>query len=370
MHLSKEDFFKHFNLTEDLYLANTSRFKVVDQLFQEIIDLLHPEAGILVEDRKKVDQIIAKIAKVVSGIFNINLDMEIDWKRNSEIMNFAYTQISDDLYKKIFSDLKEVHISKKYGYHFVTMTDVMVRFEAAIFREIAIINSGKSDLKGFDRFTGRHLTEILLHEIGHNVFIFYRLDYDEAAKKYTFEAEGVPRIVMPDKMKFVPNILEKFFSISAFLVLFLSTAMFSAGILYLVSFGFAITGYISALFANKFGFKNFKGKYMEIEGHANNLPFQYGYGTEILDSTIYIPYMTDRQFLKKNLKAYKKAQNEWPYQTMIVRDVLKMIQDEQKDPNITPEGKAYLKKLLDYVNNDLKTYHKALEIHTNYEESE
>lgn len=57
MHLSKEDFFKHFNLTEDLYLANTSRFKVVDQLFQEIIDLLHPEAGILVEDRKKADHL-------------------------------------------------------------------------------------------------------------------------------------------------------------------------------------------------------------------------------------------------------------------------------------------------------------------------
>lgn len=370
INIDRESFFKFHGLNEDLYLANTSRFKIVDKYFDSIIALLHPEAGVLVNDRKKIDDIMAKITKVVAGIFNLNLDMAVDWKRNGRIQNFAYTQITEDIYRKIFSDLKEVYVSKKYGYHFVKMTDVNVRFEAAIFKEIAKINSGLSMIEGFTKFTGRHLTEILLHEIGHNVFIFYHLDYDEATKKYTFEAPNIPKIVMPESLKFVPNILEKFFSISSFLFFTIAAAMMSAGIVGLLSFGFAITGIVSSIFAQKYGFKNFKGRYMEIEGHANNLPFQYGYGQEILESTIYIPYMTDREYLRRNIKRYREIQKQWPYQTMIVRDVLKMIEEEQKNPDITPEGKAYLKKLLDYVNSNLKTYHKALEIHTNYEESE
>lgn len=365
MILLNEAQYQIFN--EDIYLNLRQELKAVDKLFDQLLDLVDQDLGLPEKKYTEAEGILKKVRDIFSKMFNADIDLEFDYKRQ-EVTNIAYTIFTANLFKDFFGAGDKVLADAKEGYSYVKTGYCHVAIEIVALKYFKRVQTGDIEAKGMSsRFNGRHLTAIMVHEIGHNIFLPYSLAFRADLNKYVIQAENGPKLIISDNvLKRNEGLLRKLFV--AKVATFLTNI--AIGILFSFSFIFNfIIGNGSKIFFLLLMMDTKMVKYMGREAHANNLPLQYGYGQEVLDSTIYIPLIQVNTFYKKSMKKYLDAQKKLPYQTVIVRDLIIMIKDEMKHAD-TPESKKYLNSLLDFAKNKLRKTHSEMGINNDYENTE
>ena len=206
-------------------------------------------------------------------------------------------------------------------------------------------NKKKEFPKNLKPITGRALTSILLHELGHNVFMYFRFNNDKGTGRYTFQLKDKPKIIVyKDKFKDHKKML-----LYVFILLYLTLPSFILKNI--------VLNVISAEINNL--------NYMRVEQNANTLPFQYGYGKEIFENTIRIKWIQDGLSFF-DMKSVLQALNleHRSYQSIITRDVIDMINEEKKNTNNDPEAKEYLDSLKKEFLKDIKLIQTDMGIRT------
>lgn len=336
------------SLYEDIYIgkANTTQLNKIDNYFEDLIDLISINDG-LRRNKKEASMIMRKIKIIVDKMFNINIDLEIDYFPT--IRYFAYTIRGQEIVNIIESQVKEIIINKDTGYHLIEVKKFLVRFESIALMYLKYpetLSKGSIDKlpNGAKRpLTGRDLTSILLHEIGHNIFVPFEFNQKNDGV-YEFKVDNAkPIIVYEDKF---PS--------------FYTFAVFATSIIMplVMVMGYLGTTFLTFVIFAKAIDKIDKNNYMVQEKNANTLPFQYGYGEEILYITLKTKWITDSfrspiarvvDNFKRKLKLSKRD-----YEAIITRDILKMIDDELKNPNNDKEQIEYLIRVRKKYQEDIK----------------
>ena len=336
----KRNYEKFVSLTEDMFTGgkNSPQLRQIDSYFDEIVDLIDEEHG-LSKDKGKVNQLLRKIKTICDKMFNIDLDIQVEYNR-PEMQNLAYTYFNEDTIELINSEIKHIVINKETGYHMINRRYVNMFFENQGLRYLKFLNlsqvksNSNKDIPDLVDLNGRHLTSILLHELGHHVFFPFYFDQKNDGSYEIQIGDQEPFIVHEDEFNF-----EGINTTISVLALIASMVSLSMGFL---TFGIA-TSILSRIISGKINFDN----YMRNEKNANTLSFQYGYIEELFDDTIRIKWIQDGTKLfnikDRFRKIFKRGGNE--YQSVITADLLKLLDKELQNSNNTKEQIRYLEKM-------------------------
>lgn len=337
--LEENSFSKMYNnikLNEDIFLGNASELHKVDGLFQDLLDLVElEERGISKKNKSYADNILKEIKVIIDKMFNINMSLSIDYKVKSP-SSVAYTVFSKDIIKVFESKVKEILISKETGYNFIKLRKLNVAFEnvaLAYFKYPEELSRHKIKAN-LVKFEGRHLTEILLHEIGHNVFISYYVKNNNGGRVFKFDTNvfNMKPVTVYDNMS--PRVLDA-------LVLSLVTIWLSA-------IGLSFSAFF--IINDRFGSNN----YMRIEGTANNLVVQYGYSKELYDTSVAINAIFTGNGNLFNRIIDRITWGIYGYQGIIMSDVYAMLQTELRNPNNSPKDIEHIEEVLEYYRKQRK----------------
>lgn len=320
-------------LNENFYWEHKKDLSEVDNLFQKILDM-STELGIPFNQRKEALSIFKEIQKIVGSIFNIKLKLALDFEREQPI-NLAYTIPTKESINEVYSDLETIVIKKEEGYSYIKLKEVYVFFESIAFGLFSHPESFKSRGIDIPVLTGRNMTAILLHEIGHNVFLVY--SYNPKGKELKFYntdnwKEEKPFILDPET-DVIDSELRNV-QIGAIL----------APITFFTSLTIAV---LSASSSN----------YLRQEKYANTLPIQYGYAEEVYVNAVFIHKLfNDNTWYKKILD--KINWNLKGYQYFIKKGLIRTLTNESKDPNNSSYQRKYALELIDRLKN-VKKQHKT-----------
>lgn len=353
-------------LVEDIYLNRRQELKTVDKLCDKLLDLVDPYKGLPEDQYPAANKIVADIKKILSNMFNAEIDLELDYSR-TEVTNIAYTIFTKSYFKELFFIGDKVLADAKEGYSYVKKGYAFVRVETVALKYMKQLQEGIIQAKGMkSKFNGRHLTAILVHEVGHNIFLSYNIAFRADLGKYVIQTGNSPQLIIsPNVLKKNNGVLIKAFfaKLASFLTAIAISLLFSySEIIKMITLAGSYVVYFLAHIKKK------TASYMNGEAHANNLPLQYGYGQEVLDSTIYIPLIQTKTTFNNDMKKYLELQKTLPYQTIIVRDLIIMIKDEMKVAT-DPKAKKYLSDLLNFAKNILRKTHGEMGIKNDYEET-
>src|SRR5699024_11946304 len=121
------------------------------------------------------------------------------YNNKSRLEKFAYTKYTSNIVEVVDSRVKEIMINKETGYHFIKVRKIKVAFEHMalhLMKYPELRRDSKRDTPNID-FTGRHVISILLHEIGHNVFIPFYFNQKNDDVYEVRLGKGKPIIIHP-----------------------------------------------------------------------------------------------------------------------------------------------------------------------------
>ena len=331
---------KFISLREDMFTGgkNSSQLRQIDSYFDEIVDLIDYDEG-LSKNKGKANQLLRKIKAICDKMFNIDLDIQIDYNRPT-VHNIAYTYFNEDTIELINSEIKHIVINKETGYHMINKRYVNMFFENQGLRYLKYLklshvrSNSRKEIPDLEEFKGRHLTSILLHELGHHVFFPFYFDQKNDGSYEIQVGDHEPFIVHEDK-----------FNVKGVNVTIAVLAYISAVVA--ISMGFVALGYAAVILFSMTSNNIQMSDYMRNEKNANTLPFQYGYVEELFDDTVRIKWIQDGNKLfnigDKFRKIFKRGGSE--YQSVITADLLKILDKEIKNSNNTKEQIRYLEKM-------------------------
>lgn len=213
------------------------------------------------------------------------------------------------------------------------------------------------------------MLSILLHEIGHNVFIPFYFDQDND-KNYRFKiGNGKPIIIYKDFLEYRSlSTMEKVVSIILTYIgaVGLVAAIAGLGLLAsLVGIGIGVTALAGSVKIASLD-KTYAKDYMRNERNANTLPFQYGYIKEMLEETAMIQKLivdgsfngVFREFKKMDAKYWSNG----GYQSIITKDIMGMLNTELSNPNNGERERKMLKDIKDFYVREIKLIQAEMEI--------
>lgn len=340
-------------LNEDMYTVNRQKLKTVENLFDQALALIDKDNWRR-SDRAGIQKIFDKISVIINKKFNVEMRLMIDVKA-FKVSSVAYTVYTEDVADIIKSQVEEIVIDEKYGYHFIEAKKIDVGFELVALS--GFLKLGEiTNKNGYSyKFEGRHMVSILLHEIGHNVFIPFYFDQDNDKNYRVKIGNQKPIIIYKDFLKFKGmRTSVKFLAATLSLISIVAIGVAAASImtisLFFTSFGISTAAGVLSdriIKAEEKSASKIKD-HMRNERNANTLPFQYGYVKEILEETVMIQKLIvegDFSGLYKNFqKMDKSVWSNGGYQSIITKDIMGMINTELSNPNTNEKDKALLKK--------------------------
>ena len=215
------------------------------------------------------------------------------------------------------------------------------------------------------------MLSILLHEIGHNVFVPFYFDQDND-KNYRIKiGNSKPIIVYKDFLEYRKlNVMEKILSIVLAYVGVISLCVAVAGLGILASViavGVSVASFTGSTKIASLD-KSFAREYMRNERNANTLPFQYGYVREMLEETAMIQKLMVEGYFNGVYKEFKKLDAKYwsngGYQSIITKDIIGMINAELNNPNNGERERKMLKDVKDFYVREIKLIQAEMEIET------
>lgn len=355
-------------LSEDMYSHNRSRLAKVDELFDKVLSAVN------VEDWRSSDRVVMqknldKITVLVNKIFNIDMNLSLDVKATKP-KSVAYTTYTEDVINVFESQVQEIIIDQKFGYSFIELKKVDVAFELVALQKFLKIGTITSKDGQSFKFEGRHMTSILLHEIGHNVFIPFYFDQDNDKNYRVKIGNAKPIIIYKDFLEYKEISTMKKLIATILYVTGMVSVIASAGMSSVLFAAASLLGGAAALGTSRVILskdKSYAKEYMRNERNANTLPFQYGYVREILEETIFIQRLIvmDASF-KGTYTQYKKLDNKYwsngGYQSIITKDIIGMIDTEISNPNTSDKDRKLLKEVKENYRRRIKLLQAEIEI--------
>lgn len=360
-------------LNEDMYTANRQKLKTVENLFDQALALIDKDNWRR-SDRAGIQKLFDKVSVIINKKFNIEMRLMLDVKA-ANVLSVAYTVYTEDVADIVKSQVEEIVIDEKYGYHFIETKKVDVNFELASLA--GFIKLGEiTNKNGYAyKFEGRHMVSILLHEIGHNVFIPFYFNQDNDKNYQVKIGNQKPIIIYKDFLKYKDmrnsvKFLAYTLSLISIAAIGIAVASITTTVLFFTSLGIStVTGVLSYKVTNdeKKTISRIKN-YMRNERNANTLPFQYGYVKEILEETVMIQKLIVEGRLNGLYKRFQKIDKSvWTnggYQSIITKDIMGMINTELNNPNTSEKDKALLKKAKETYLREIKLLQAEVAIDT------
>lgn len=356
-------------LNEDMYTANRQKLKTVENLFDQALALIDKDNWRR-SDRAGIQKLFDKISVIINKKFNVEMRLMLDVKA-AKTSSVAYTVYTEDVADIIKSQVEEIVIDEKYGYHFIEAKKIDVSFELVALS--GFLNLGEiTNKNGYSyKFEGRHMVSVLLHEIGHNVFIPFYFDQDNDKNYRVKIGKQKPIIIYKDFLKYKElSAGMRFLAATLSLISVAALGVASAGVLPATFFASLGISAASAILSHAIAKsdKTFAKDYMRNERNANTLPFQYGYVKEILEETVMIQKLiVDGEFsgLYKNFQKMDKSfWTNGGYQSIITKDIMGMINTELNNPNTNEKDKALLKKAKETYLREIKLLQAEVAIDT------
>lgn len=356
-------------LNEDMYTANRQKLKTVENLFDQALALIDKDNWRR-SDRAGIQKVFDKISVIINKKFNVEMRLMLDVKA-AKTSSVAYTVYTEDVADIIKSQVEEIVIDEKYGYHFIEAKKIDVSFELVALS--GFLNLGEiTNKNGYSyKFEGRHMVSVLLHEIGHNVFIPFYFDQDNDKNYRVKIGKQKPIIIYKDFLKYKElSAGMRFLAATLSLISVAALGVASAGVLPATFFASLGISAASAILSHAIAKsdKTFAKDYMRNERNANTLPFQYGYVKEILEETVMIQKLiVDGEFsgLYKNFQKMDKSfWTNGGYQSIITKDIMGMINTELNNPNTNEKDKALLKKAKETYLREIKLLQAEVAIDT------
>lgn len=335
-------------LNEDMYLSNRKKLEKVERLFDEALALVDAKNWRR-SDRAGIQKIFDKISVIINKKFNVEMRLVLDVKAPKP-SSIAYTVYTEDVLNILRSQVEEIVINEKTGYSFIEVKKIDVSFELVALKDFLKLGTFTTKNGHSFKFEGRHMLSILLHEIGHNVFIPFYFDQDND-KNYRFKiGNGKPIIIYKDFLEYRSlSTMEKVVSI-------ILTYIGAVGLVT------ALAGSVKIASLDK----TYAKDYMRNERNANTLPFQYGYIKEMLEETAMIQKLivdgsfngVFREFKKMDAKYWSNG----GYQSIITKDIMGMLNTELSNPNNGERERKMLKDIKDFYVREIKLIQAEMEI--------
>lgn len=338
-------------LNEDMYLSNRKKLEKVEKLFDEALALVDVENWRR-SDRAGIQKIFDKISVIINKKFNVEMRLAIDVKAPKPNA-VAYTIYTEDVANVIKSQVEEIIVDEKFGYSFIELKKIDVAFELVSIKEFLRLGTFTTKNGYSYKFEGRHMLSILLHEIGHNVFVPFYFDQDND-KNYRIKiGNSKPIIVYKDFLEYRKlNVMEKILSIVLASV---------------IAVGVSVTSFTGSTKIASLD-KSFAREYMRNERNANTLPFQYGYVREMLEETAMIQKLMVEGYFNGVYKEFKKLDAKYwsngGYQSIITKDIIGMINAELNNPNNGERERKMLKDVKDFYVREIRLIQAEMEIET------
>lgn len=308
----------------------------IDKAFQTILDECvvsegssrDAEKDFTLKLDKKLDEQLTIIEKSVKKIFNIDLNIKIDTK-TKRLEYFACIFLTEDDIRKAKKEIEEIILDEKFGYHYIQVKKAECYFQYQTFFYVKNFN-------GETILNGKHLTAILLHEIGHKVYL--KLAYHKEKDDYyslSINDGKKSRIAIPSNETKGKKLTELAASFITLVLVYLASTI--------------INIYLEV--------SNTK-EYTRIEGYSDRLAIQYGYGKEIYqffltielwtkgklttDKSFIFTRKTDANYIRRSemkkaiIREINDSRNS-AQQIKMLKSILKFIEEIEKDA----ENKIY-----------------------------
>lgn len=300
-------------LLEEVYSVND--LSTIDSLFQQILDRYVVEnttayslKGIQryknikdVHD-KKFESMLIKIEKILDKTFNLKSRIAVDISRPNSLSYGACIFLTKEEAKGI---AEEAIKDKETGYKFIK------RREANMY-----IEEGFLKLCKFRGLTGRHITAVILHEIGHKVYL-------PVQKKLNAEGKIIELVIAG--ISIPSTILSLISPIPAIAALIMVSYVYSST---LVSIRY----------------------YSKSEAWSDKFAVKYGYGKEIYETMAEFEMVMSGKIKKdRNIFTWISNQFSATYlrRQLIKRELIK----EMNDPENGEEMRKAIKEILKQIDN-------------------
>ena len=107
-------------LQEDIYKRDKT-FIEIDDNFRDILESCIDENGIT--DKKTFIKSLSRITTLINSKFNLSLRLKINpISKQKSPTRFMYGKLTTDDFKRASSEIKEIYLGDKTGFHYIKLT--------------------------------------------------------------------------------------------------------------------------------------------------------------------------------------------------------------------------------------------------------
>lgn len=330
------------NLNEDIYRRPETA--LMDKEFKVILDYFKKGDNLdkCIKNKTDVDKMFSRqltnIEKLMKKLLNAGIILRFDRASNKKLScGMCIYPSNEEMHGKI----KTAEETGK-GFYLYECHNSLVLMDLALYKIFIEHNMNE-----------RGLTAVLLHELGHKVYVERQHgEFDRAGRKINNRATGIRVIVT---------------SISGVLTFMISNNKLAkyvpiAGIIgYILSFGLTLL-YLNS--RNKISVDT----YVKTEHLSDSLPIRYGYGYEIAKcmdifySMSKIQDASKNKFIKfiQNNLLLGSGNNDLNTDRLRREEILKVLKQEYNNPNNSEHEKKILKKIIDDVEEMMRLNEESL----------
>jgi len=275
---------------------------IVDSLFQKILDEITTKSTNFESSTMKKS--CEKIALLIGKIFNFNCKIFID---NTMKNYVTYGMAVYPSYEEMKGQIADALEDKKKGFQLISCNNVSIELDTAFLKYAKKVN-----------LTGRHLTAVMLHEIGHKVFVKSQCDIRQGG-----EDENNATAVIG------------FLGMSLMIPL--------AAVNAIASISMIVLCYI--LMSNFITASSIK-TYSKSEGLSDSLPVKYGYGAEIYQVMKVLEEEENVNKSNSKIKFVNNIKKNFNFFYLRRKYIIEVVQKELSEIT-SPSQKKILSKILD-----------------------
>lgn len=185
---------KIMNINEDAFnfSKNTSLLREIDEEFKTLLDSYnYDKSDFDLIDKHEINKISTNISKITKKLFNTNMKLkfvEADPKGKDKfrVESIASTIIKPEQIRNTLDGISKIVIEEKNGIYYSKPREIEVFMELSSLRYFLEMKKNSKKVV-FSNFNERVCTSILLHEIGHNLFLPIEIKVITQGKEPAFE---------------------------------------------------------------------------------------------------------------------------------------------------------------------------------------
>ncbi|QQM14603.1 hypothetical protein CPT_MarsHill_069 [Staphylococcus phage MarsHill] len=366
---------KIMNINEDAFnfSKNTSLLREIDEEFKTLLDSYNfDKSDFDLIDKSEINKIATNISKITKKLFNTNMKLkfiEADPKGKDKfrVDSVASTMIYPEQIRNTVDGISKIVIEEKNGIYYSKPREIEVFMELSSIRYFLEMKKNSKKV-AFSNFNERVCTSVLLHEIGHNLFLPIEIKVITQGKEPAFELKYKDN--KPVQFQYTKDIeadTDRNLKLAGPMIISMTIMV---AILTSLTGVASITGITSIFSFFKLGSMDNKRvkkmNYNLSERSANQLPALYGYAKEniVLYDIVYAATNSKMEKTKNNIfsKIFRGLmypsrlfiRNYKDYTSDSIDNTIKTLKFEINNPNNSKEVKEGLKQQLSDIQTLMK----------------